>query len=744
MTPWSPTQTENGWFPHLSPSGTHVLYGFWATSVANLLTGVETEVLAPRSADGHRPRLNSLGWLDDVTFIAVTEEGPAAVYSYDLSTLTAPTQLDAPEYAGTSFAGAGNGSWGVYLARQDGSFAYCLKNGQPFHPEIAQYGIAVNGDHLLTADKDADYELMHFVGDVVVRRMPSDNKWSVSAHGDVTTGYYGEVRCYPWGEGYVDATITPWRREGPGCPLRVNGELWLWTEADEAEDGLILGRRLGETDPIVLSGFPSVASSVVWTGTEFIIAGNSDKGHLQVRSSSIDAPREKLVMPVEPPVPPVEPPPVEPPPVVVPPIEPPVHIVKPPMPPKRPLMPPSPDHTLRGQAVWFAIWNAYWALLGRAPDPFGINYYTSMLTEGGTVADMEVDIKSSAEYRDSHPGEVPVPPVGSTPDMHQWPKFGGSYQNGLCNPACDPVLFAALNRDAGGDFTRIWAYDAWAVGPNGPGQYAGFVPWLRDGDGVFDLERPDLRYDERLNAYVRAQNAAGATVQITVLELYGWSERKAGMLWVPDADVGPFRRNRNGVRWGGPDDPTFFTLPDWVLEQFIERLCAATKGLAVCFEVGNEMPEKDMHKRISDSLRSHFTADWYPDITVNRQEDTPGQYVNMEIGRKYDRIALHGKYSLGYLDEDYEREPVHRTFRSAWGDPSIDHSRIIMSSDGCRSSATLPDTYDWPVLAEVVKDHLRRGFSYEHQSKCKMRPFLEGRLDLRADFEVAWLQSLRQ
>lgn len=344
----------------------------------------------------------------------------------------------------------------------------------------------------------------------------------------------------------------------------------------------------------------------------------------------------------------------------------------------------------------------------------------------------------------------PVPPGGVTPDMKAWPKFGASYNAGMTNPSCDPALFAALNRDAGGNFTRVNTIDAWAVGPNGTGQYAGFMPWQKDSAGVFDLSVPDPRWDERLNYYVRAQNAAGATVQLTVFDLYSWSDRKQGLLWVPDVNLGPFRRNKNGVRWGGSDneDATFLALPDWVMLQHIQRMCAAVKGLAVCFETGNEMPEKDMHIRIAQALRSHFTPDWSPDITTNRQEDTSGQYFNMKIGTNFDRIAFHGKDSIGYLDEVFEDEPSSRpnTFRKLfeqpWQEGPVDPKRIIMSSDGCRVNSTM-DCYDWPRLAEVFKDHIRRGFTVEHQSRVKMQPFLEGKLELQKYFEGDWLRSVR-
>jgi hypothetical protein len=352
----------------------------------------------------------------------------------------------------------------------------------------------------------------------------------------------------------------------------------------------------------------------------------------------------------------------------------------------------------------------------------------------------------------------PIPPGGAVPNMHAWPKFGGSYATGPWRRDYDPSLFASLNRDAGGDFTRYWLLDAWGVAPNGPGQHAGIQPWLRDSAGVFDLSAPNPEWDDRLNRCVRIQNNAGATVQLSVLNLYSWSTRTEGRQWVPDPNLGPFRRNRNGVRWD--DDTTFDRLPDWVVEQLIARACAAVNGLAVQFEVaGNEFPEKSTHVKMAAMLKSHFTATWRPDISCNRNEDTPGQYFNMKIGRpieyedavgQFDLIAYHGKDRLSYLDEVDEDEPSHRpnTFRKlwdqSWDEGRVDPGRIIMSSDGCRKSGGLiDDCYEWDVLAEVFRDHVRRGFTIEHQSRIKMRPFLENRLDLR-DFEGDWLRSIRR
>lgn len=101
----------------------------------------------------------------------------------------------------------------------------------------------------------------------------------------------------------MDATITPWRQEGPGFPVRLNGELWLWTpSAYPSGEFVILGRRLGEKDPIVLHNFPSIHNGVHVRATPggWVVAGNDEHGRMQVRWVPLDAPREELPVDTKP------------------------------------------------------------------------------------------------------------------------------------------------------------------------------------------------------------------------------------------------------------------------------------------------------------------------------------------------------------------------------------------------------------------------------------------------------------
>lgn len=306
---WFPKVTGNGWYPKLRPNGQHVVYGFWQTHIADLTTGVETELLAPTGS-----RVQSLGWLDNDNLLVGTETGPAAIYKIPLAIIPAGGKFTFPVScdlkvpnmpAGFSWGNARGGHWGIGLA----GLPYSMKDGLPFRQDRSQYGIYVAGDHLLTADLSRNYEIQHFVGNALLREYPSDNQWLVNEQGDVLSGYYGTVRCYPFdwqptpGEPWVDATIAPWKTEGIGAvPVRLNGELWIWTFTSfdiggGLEETWAMGRRLGETDPIIAKKFvgATACADVIVVGNEFVLAANSPKGLMEVRWVPIDSPREKLV-----------------------------------------------------------------------------------------------------------------------------------------------------------------------------------------------------------------------------------------------------------------------------------------------------------------------------------------------------------------------------------------------------------------------------------------------------------------
>ena len=330
-------------------------------------------------------------------------------------------------------------------------------------------------------------------------------------------------------------------------------------------------------------------------------------------------------------------------------------------------------------------------------------------------------------------GTPPVPPGPTPPNppVYQDGRVGGSFYTALTCPWVDPKGYAQALANCGVGLTRLWLLDAWAVnGGEDAGQYPGFLPVKRTSDGRFDLRQWDPAYFDRLQVFAGALRDAKILPQFTLLELYTWAQRKQGMLWVPDANKGPYRSNVNGVRWGDPDDPTFYALPDAWMDEFIGRVLEGLDGRMFTIEIANEMPEKEMHHRIKARVRQ---TGYGGPLQVNRNEDTPGQYWNMRIGQQdgFDQLALHGMRTIDYLDVEYPEEAAAgrpTTFRAMW--PLVDADRITLSSDGCRKSTDVADAYDYPALTVVAQDTLNRGGSYEHQLACKLRLFTEGRFDL--------------
>jgi hypothetical protein len=283
---WSPTITNNGWFPKLSPSGKQIVFGFWGTFYANLETGEQREIKDPEGG-----RLNPMGFLNETTIVAHTEVAGGKVYFISTSDFV-------PRHQAIPFEGAAN-----WVHAQDGHYAlslanreFTVKDGQAFRQDIKQYGqVELAGDYMVIADK-SDWVWTLFRGNDVARRLGQGAMATVNAHGDAAIGYFGPCTVYPAGQGAIDCTLSPARREGVPALVRVNGELWLWS-AIEDHGASIIGRKLGETEPILLTNFPSVWTRVVWNGSHFVIAGNNTDGSLQVRWVRPGAKRTKLEQP---------------------------------------------------------------------------------------------------------------------------------------------------------------------------------------------------------------------------------------------------------------------------------------------------------------------------------------------------------------------------------------------------------------------------------------------------------------
>lgn len=325
---------------------------------------------------------------------------------------------------------------------------------------------------------------------------------------------------------------------------------------------------------------------------------------------------------------------------------------------------------------------------------------------------------ASAYWWLGEPGGVtPQPP---NEDLLRWPRDGMSIAGLIVNSAANIPETVARFVDAGVALTRVNLLSALWPGVD-------VLPYRRRADGLWDLYDWNSQYFDRLFEVRERMNQAGIVVIWTHYELYSWSSRKAG----PQQIDTPWRHNINGVFWP-PDDSTVTTLlPDPWSKDWFTKVVPLLGMPANGFEIGNEFPEKALHARTASFVRMR-----QPDaqICVNRNEDTPGQYLNMKIGQGvFDRISFHGRKlksirpqpgrPQGDLDLIYSDEPTYKTFNQFFAKCPHDAKRIVFSSDGARTSDDPVNTYTWDELKDFFRDVRRRGCSIEHQSRAKMTPF---------------------
>ena len=332
------------------------------------------------------------------------------------------------------------------------------------------------------------------------------------------------------------------------------------------------------------------------------------------------------------------------------------------------------------------------------------------------------------DYLPSEPTPAPIPPPPPSADLAMWPRVGLSIASLITDRRQNIADVIRIYQDAGVQLTRVNLLTAlWTPEHT-------VLPFERaPGSQQWDLYRWNAEFFERTHQLVEGMNAAGIVCILTFLELYSWSRRKPG----PQQNGTPWRNNVNGVFWAPEDTTLTILLPDQWCREFIKKVVPFLRLSVNLFEVGNELPEKPLHRRVRDVVRA---VQPHAYVSVNRQEDTPGQYVNMKIGKDFDFISFHGRLLKKPSDwkREYPDEPVYQTFDEFFAKCPHDATRIIFSSDGARASDDPVNTYEWDALRDFFREAIHRGYSVEHQSRAKMTPAPNGHM-----IEVDWFRSLR-
>ena len=325
------------------------------------------------------------------------------------------------------------------------------------------------------------------------------------------------------------------------------------------------------------------------------------------------------------------------------------------------------------------------------------------------------------------PESVPI----DLPALFRTPRVGASVYGDFGDPGWNYPEIARILAGSGMQLKRVWSWGGWRL--DRPCRF----PFLQAGDGRFKLFSWNESYFDEAERYVELHNSLGMLVQWTLVDMYAWHERKGpGIPGSTDQNFMPFRYNHDGIHWAGDRD-LVYVLPDAWLTEFVERLVGRLKSYAVWWELGNEMPEKDFHRRMKDLVKRVHPA---AVVTVSRNVDEPGQYGNMKIGRDYDRIAFHGwPRIMGMRQPDTAHTGRPETFQDLFTREG--GSRIIVSSDGARSSNDNVNTFDWGPLLDSFRYAKSHGASIEHMSRVKMVLHNEGRYDL-SFIEQYFLQQL--
>lgn len=287
MLLWTLPQGLDGWWPMLSPSRSHVLFGGGGEGgrpVARVrrVTDPQTDIAL---VVGGRP----MGWLDSerATCWVETARDAGVRYVLDTHREIEPTD-DLGDVVGGNWVGAGSGHW--YAVRP----GRLVVDGHVVSGDA--HGLSVRGPWAVTAS--VDHAWLHVWRDALpvgrVRKPATANAWSVGDDGTIGYGYHGPARALV-GADYrdVDWTVTADGRESPPVAVRAGTESWAWTSTGTH----VVGRPLAESHqgtrtPCLWVPAAWVAFDVAWDGSGFMLVGCTSRGQLSCWRVRADERRE--------------------------------------------------------------------------------------------------------------------------------------------------------------------------------------------------------------------------------------------------------------------------------------------------------------------------------------------------------------------------------------------------------------------------------------------------------------------
>lgn len=295
LTQWSPSQTDNGWWPALSSDGRYVAYGNWGESwVTDLQTGQNWDFRNPPGLDGVY-RCIAGQWIksDTLTFVCeldVDGRGGFARYEVKVGEWVPVRTSDNPTLVLANTFMAKDGHWASYIAG-----TRIVKDNQVIASQRPGGLMALSENMLVHACNNANVTICVVRDRERIKTYPARTPlFGADMYKNfIAYGGYGPVHGIEPSGLDVDLSAIRGFRESVPKIVGVNNQPWVVTDPWNSASQFMLLRPWGERSSIVVN-LQSVSFSVVHTPGKFTIAGNTDRGLLQVVTISDQSRRVDL------------------------------------------------------------------------------------------------------------------------------------------------------------------------------------------------------------------------------------------------------------------------------------------------------------------------------------------------------------------------------------------------------------------------------------------------------------------
>ncbi len=288
LSEWSPPQTNNGWWPSLSPDGRYVAYGNWGESwITDLSTGENWDFRHPSDlpADG---RCIAGQWIKDdtLTFPCEIKEGFAR-YEVKVGEWVARRTADDPALVAANTFIAKDGHWASNIAAKR-----IVEDGRILTSNRPGGLMSIRGNVLLSACTNNNAAICVWKDYSLLRSHPAKTPlFGADFYNNyIAYGGYGAIHGITPGGTDIDLTATTGFRESVPKIVPVNNQPWVVSDPWNSIAQFMMLRPWGERSSIIVN-MQVVSFSVVHADGKFIIAGNGDRGQLRVVTVSDKAKR---------------------------------------------------------------------------------------------------------------------------------------------------------------------------------------------------------------------------------------------------------------------------------------------------------------------------------------------------------------------------------------------------------------------------------------------------------------------